>query len=136
MSLLFESLFLSELSVDAHPSEIASIVRFSRINNASNDLSGLLLFDGESFCQCLEGPESMVRDTMAKIAQDKRHTQFLPLHEGPLVDKRRFDAWYVGILAPSGPSPLHAFRSLRGPAAIEHLIALFRDGKKIGLHAV
>ena len=136
MSPHFESMFLSELSADANAGEIANIVRSSRANNAMNELTGLLLFDGERFCECLEGPEAMVQQTMAKIAVDPRHTQFQPLHNGQMAGKRRFDAWFVGILAPDGPSPLLEFRSLRGPAAIEKLVSFFREGKKRGLHAV
>ena len=76
----------------------------------------------------------MVHQESAKIAVDSRHAQFFPLHLGHIGGARRFDAWYVGFLAPDGPSPLLAFDSLQGTEAINQLIALFRDREKLGIH--
>lgn len=136
MPQLFESMFLSELAADTHPGEIGDIVRVSRANNAEAGLTGLMMFDGSLFCQNVEGPEGQVRDMIARIALDQRHTAFQPLHHGPATGVRRFDNWHIGILAPSGPSPLLAFRSLRGNDAIGHLLAIFRDSEKFGIHVI
>lgn len=91
MPQFFESIFLSELSPDVLPTEIGSIVRVSRAKYAAQTLSGVLMFDGERFCQQLEGPEAAVRKTVAKIAADSRHTCFQPLHQvlpaPPVVSK-------------------------------------------------
>lgn len=136
MQTIFESLYVSEFAADADPAEIANIVRVSRANNLIAGLTGVLMFDGSHFCQLLEGAEDAVRQTMAKIAIDARHTQFQPLHEGSIGLKRRFDAWHVGILAPDGPSPLLPCTSLRGNAAVEHLMSVYRASKQFGLHVV
>ena len=129
-------MFLSEFAADTHPGEIGRIVRVSRANNAAAGITGLLIFDGSLFCQVLEGPENAVRDMIAKIARDTRHESFLPLHHGPLEKKRRFESWHVGILAPSGPSPLLAFRSMNGLQAVEHLVSIFVDSEKFGIHII
>ena len=136
MSEFFESMFLSEFSTDTDPAEIAEIVRVSRANNATAGVTGVLMFDGTLFCTYLEGPETAVRRTFGKIAVDPRHTRFQPLHDGPIGAERRFKGWCVGMLAPDGPSPLLAFESLRGTAAIDHLILLFRESQKFGIHVV
>lgn len=136
MSEIFESIFLSEFSPDADPAEISRIVRVSRQQNAAAGLSGLLIFDGTLFCQVLEGPEAAVRRAVIDVEADPRHTQFRHLHRGFIGPKRRFEAWHVGILAPEGASPLRAFESMRGPAAIEHLISLYRDSPKLGMQVL
>jgi len=136
MAQFFESMFLSEFAAHTHPGEIARIVRASRVNNAAAGLTGVMMFDGSLFCQIIEGPEKTARDMIARIARDPRHTAFQPLHHGPVSPSRRFDAWHVGILAPSGPSPLLEFRSLRGLEAIEHLVAVFNDSEKFGIHVI
>ena len=127
-------MFLSELSPDVLPSEIGRIVRISRANNAEQALSGVLMFDGERFCQYLEGPEAAVRKIIATSAADPRHTAFQSLHQGDVGTNRRFNTWYVGILAPDGPSPLHAFSSVRGTAAVELLVSIFNQSHKLGIH--
>lgn len=127
---MFESLFVSKISPLAGAGEIANIVRVVRANNIANGLTGVLMFDGVRFCQHLEGPERIVRQTAEKIAVDPRHTRFQPLHAGQIGCKRRFGAWHVGVLEPDGPSPLLVFESLQGPAAVEHLVSVFRDKQK------
>ena len=127
---IFESLFVSEISVFAKPGEIANIVRVSRANNIAKRLTGVMMFDGVRFCQHLEGSETIIRQIAEKIAADPRHTCFQPLHAGQIGGKRRFEAWHVGVLEPEGPSPLLAFESLQGPVAVENLVSIFRDRQK------
>ncbi len=132
----FESMYVSEFAADAYPGEIADIVRVARATNALTGLTGVLLFDGNLFCQQLEGPETTVGHTIAKIAVDHRHTRFQALHEGPISKKRIVDAWHAGILAPDGPSPLTALRSLRGNAAVEHLLLVYHRSGEYGLDII
>lgn len=132
----YESIFLSELAPEVLPSEIGRLVRVSRANNAAQALTGVLMFDGERFCQQLEGPETSVKQTLAKIEVDPRHRGFQLLHTGVVGASRRFDNWHVGILAPDGPSPLHAFRSVRGIAAVDLLVSIFTQSDKFGLHVL
>lgn len=136
MAQIFESLFVSEISDFAQPGEIAKIVRASRANNFIRGLTGVLMFDGVRFCQHLEGPETIVRQTAEKIAVDPRHTRFQPLHAGQLGCRRRFESWHIGFLTPDGASPLIAFESLQGPDAVDHLVSVFRDRQKYGLHVM
>ena len=126
-------MFLSEFPSDADPAVIGEIIRVSRANNAAAGLTGVLMFDGTFFCQYLEGPETAVRRVVGKIAVDPRHTEFQLLHQGPIGAERRFEGWHVGMVAPDGPSPLLAFESLRGAAAIDHLIWVYRERQKYGI---
>ena len=95
MGQFFESMYVSEVAADAYPGEIADIVRVARATNALTGLIGVLMFGGNLFCQQLEGLETTVRNTIAKIAVDHRHTRFQALHQGPIGKKRSFDAWHA-----------------------------------------
>lgn len=136
MAAYFELMFTSQFSADAEPTEIAQIIRVSRAKNVAASLTGLLMFDGARFCQHIEGPEAEVRATINRIAADPRHMDFTQLHEGSNGHAGRFQAWQIGILAPDGPSPLQAFDTIRGPAAVEHLLSIFRERQKFGMHVV
>ena len=136
MTAYFELMFTSEFCAGVETSEIPQIIRVSRVKNVAASLTGLLMFDGERFCQHLEGPEPAVRATVGRITVDPRHTQFTHLHEGDIDGARRFPAWHIGILTPDGPSPLLAFGAMRGPAAVDHLLTLFRERQQFGMHVV
>jgi len=136
MAAYFELMFTSDFCADAEPAEIAQIIRVSRAKNVAASLTGLLMFDGARFCQHLEGPEAAVRATVARIAADPRHSQFTQLHAGGNGRAGRFSAWQIGILMPDGPSPLLALGAMRGPAAVDHLLSLFRERQKFGMHVV
>ena len=127
-------MFLSRLAPEVLPAEVAGIVHASRANNVAESVTGVMLFDGERFCHYLEGLESHVRRTVAKITTDARNTGFQQLHESLAGNTRRFEGWHVGILAPDGPSPLLAFESRRGNLAVDFLNTLYRDRKQFGVH--
>lgn len=54
---------------------VARILLSSRINNAKNNLVGVLYFGDGCFFQCLEGEEAAVDLLYAKILKDSRHKQ-------------------------------------------------------------
>jgi len=74
-------LYVSELThFDA--GEIDSICHQSRANHARDDITGLLVFDGQAFCQFVEGP----RDAIAALLErDARHVKMRVLQHGPVA---------------------------------------------------
>jgi hypothetical protein len=52
---------------------INDILEVSRRYNAEQGISGLLLFNGTYFLQCLEGGRSAVNETYQRIMRDRRH---------------------------------------------------------------
>ena len=53
---LYEVLYVSTLAPDQPLQVVAEIAAHARPANASMDITGLLIFDGQRFCQQLEGP--------------------------------------------------------------------------------
>lgn len=79
------------------PRSIAELVRHTRANNRALGVTGLLLFDGDWFCQLLEGEEQTVRNLVTAIARDTRHFGFRILHEGSRPEGPHFADWDVAF---------------------------------------
>jgi hypothetical protein len=92
-NLIFELVYTSVLAPASDVRCVADIVRRSRSYNLANGISGVLVFDGERFCQHLEGEQEAVLLLAAKIAGDSRHQQFRVLHQGSIGQQRRFGEW-------------------------------------------
>ena len=78
-----------------HPfsdADLALLLEQSRENNAELDISGMLLYRQGRFLQVLEGEDAPLRDKMAVIARDPRHTEVRTLLDEP-IDHRFFGQW-------------------------------------------
>ncbi|QQD20957.1 blue light sensor protein [Oceanospirillaceae bacterium ASx5O] len=73
-------------------SSIGSILAQSRRNNQKDQIGGVLFFGDGYFFQCLEGEESQVLQTYARITRDSRHTGATILQNKPIT-KRLFNDW-------------------------------------------
>lgn len=71
---------------------IGSILSQSRRNNQKAAVGGVLFFGDGYFFQCLEGEESAVTATYARILKDKRHHDARVLSKQP-ADSRLFSDW-------------------------------------------
>ncbi|WP_390346597.1 BLUF domain-containing protein [Variovorax boronicumulans] len=94
-----------------------------RARNAEDGISGLLVFDGQCFCQHFEGPREAVQGLMARLQRDPRHVALVVVHEGPLAE-RRYTGFAMGLAECEGPDPISALQTLRGEAALAHFLAL------------
>lgn len=92
MPSLWEAVYTSALREDAPEGTIAAIVRTARRHNQLNGITGILVFDGQLFCQYLEGAPQVVQSLLQRIAADRRHRDFTLHHEGAL-HQRRFESW-------------------------------------------
>jgi len=61
---LSEILYCSELAPDLPPDTVASIVARARVRNGELGITGLLVFDGQRFCQHIEGPPGALQTLM------------------------------------------------------------------------
>lgn len=97
-------LYVSAAAPNVGPDAVNALLKQSRRNNARNDLTGLLLFTGQSFLQILEGPAEVVGHTLARIAGDPRHCQMLSLLDHD-VEERSLGGWTMGYrsIAPLWP---------------------------------
>lgn len=64
----------------------------ARHSNARDNVTGALICRRDVFIQLLEGPEDKVKQTVARIARDDRHTE-MALHVQSRIPDRLFGAW-------------------------------------------
>ena len=120
---LHEFLYCSLLTQDLPPATVGAIVTQARARNAVDGISGLLVFDGQFFCQHFEGPREAAQGLMERLQRDPRHADLVVVHEGPLA-ARRYTGFAMGLAECEGPAPISALQALRGEAALAHFLAL------------
>ena len=93
-------IYMSRLAPGADYRAFAAVCRRARTYNPSLGVGGVLLFDGERFCQWLHGDPSVVQTLMATIAQDHRHTDLQLLHCAAKTDEDSDSRWCCGFVLP------------------------------------
>lgn len=76
--------------------ELLDILKVSRENNSSRDVTGLLLYKGGNFMQVLEGPDEVVEALYEKIKTDLRHKDVNVLSREQ-ISNRQFPAWEMAF---------------------------------------
>lgn len=89
---LLQLVYMSRARGRWDEAQIASVQAISQERNEGCGITGLLLFDGTRFIQALEGPNSSVRATMARIASDPRH-DMIQYASDRMVAERQFGLW-------------------------------------------
>jgi hypothetical protein len=117
-------LYLSQLDRDAGFTVVKDIVRASRAHNRSRGITGALLFDGERFCQLLEGGEGDLDLLMQRIERDVRHGAIRILHRGA-AGARALRSWRSGYCESANDlDPFDGDNGLAGPAAVQRFVTL------------
>ncbi len=119
--MIFELVYTSVLAPAADVRGIADIVRRARSHNRVRGITGLLVFDGDRFCQLLEGEYEQVLMLAGRIELDRRHEQFTIVQQGFGSVQRRFPSWDMAYALDTHGSVLAALAGLRGPNATSFL---------------
>jgi hypothetical protein len=85
-------IYISRAKQNFTSSDLADLRDLADARNRSEDITGLLLFDGTRFIQALEGDAAAVQAVMNRIAKDPRHdniSYFKPI----TTDCRQFKSW-------------------------------------------
>ncbi|MFW1678601.1 BLUF domain-containing protein [Pontibacter sp. JAM-7] len=98
MSNLIHIIYVSQSDMAWDDSKIKEILSAARQSNSQLDITGMLLFDGGSFFQVLEGDKVAVRKLYEKIKRDKRHQKLVKVIEEP-IESRSFSDWTMGYSA-------------------------------------
>lgn len=117
-SRLYEVLYISTIAPDAPVSVVAEIAAKARIANQQRDITGLLIFDGQRFCQQLEGTQKQVLSLLERIRLDPRHVDVNVVHHGPLAT-RRFKQFDLGYTSVDDEDALALLEQLDGQAAMD-----------------
>ena len=120
---LYEILYISTLAPDTPISAIAKISRHARAANNTQQVTGLLVFDGIRFCQQFEGNKQQTMLLIEKIKRDSRHTNVEILHHGELAE-RRFRTFSTGYSIVDDVDALEALKQLEGLPAVQALLKL------------
>ena len=114
---LSEVLYVSTLAPGQPLGVVAEIAAQARVANGQLDITGLLIFDGQRFCQQLEGPKKQVLKLIERIRNDPRHTKVEVLHHGPLAG-RRFHQFSLAFSTVEDVDALERMEQLDGDAAL------------------
>ena len=113
-------LYISTARTPLDQTEIDTLLRLSRRNNAAAGVTGLLVVGGRRFMQALEGPIDAVEAVYDRICRDTRHFAVVMLTRQP-IEQRMFDGWAMGYRA--GPDPTGTAL----PEVVESLTATIDD---------
>lgn len=95
-------LYISTARSKFTSNEMEQLLRISRRNNASVNVTGLLIAGDNRFLQLLEGPSEQVTATYKRIEADKRHFGTVILSK-KAVNERLFSQWDMGYRASALP---------------------------------
>lgn len=96
MPKIVQLIYSSVLSPSTKISEVSAIIRSSRTRNFSSGITGVLLFDGQHFCQCIEGEIAHVNQLSENIKKDSRNVDFKVIYLDTTKDTRSFSNWRAG----------------------------------------
>lgn len=95
---LIQTIYFSEISTDITAKDIEKILTSSRKNNAKNNITGLLAFNGKYFLQALEGLRSNVSNCMEMISKDPRHKSLCVMSHREIAE-RDFSGWDMAYVS-------------------------------------
>ena len=90
-------LLYASRAVDASPAAIEAILASARQHNHESGITGILVYGGGVFMQCLEGGRQAVNDLYGTIQRDARHKDVVLLHYEEVLE-RRFGGWTMGLV--------------------------------------
>lgn len=118
---LQQFLYISCLSAECLLTDVVRIISSSRRNNAAAGITGLLYFDGKSFCQYLEGEADVLERLRLTILADRRHQDIRIILEGRMT-ARQFPNWRMGFAYRDTTPLLSRLNELRGEEALAELM--------------
>ncbi len=101
---MLQLVYISTARAALSAAEHEAILVSSRRNNARCGVTGLLVVGGRRFLQALEGPDSAVLETYARIQADPRHFALVRLTCGPIAETG-FGDWSMGFEVGGAPKP-------------------------------
>ena len=126
MTELHEILYCSLLAPGQPTEVVGQIVTRARARNATEGITGLLVFDGMRFCQHFEGPRKQVLGLLNRLEADPRHIEMRVVYEGGL-SKRRYQRFEMGLAQTEDDEEgkdLAILQQLDGAEALERFLAL------------
>ena len=89
--------YTSLARIDLQASDLEAIHRTAREQNASDGITGLLVFNGTHFLQIIEGAEDAIEDLVERLRKDPRHNGF-EIRDRHKMDARSFPDWSMELV--------------------------------------
>ena len=119
--------FASRARAGLRASEISALIGTSREHNARDDVTGVLLYSGESFVSIIEGRDAAISGLWRRLLLDDRQRGIASLFDRT-VEARAFSGWRAGYVSEQQLAPeLSRWRALCAalPAAeVAQIVAL------------
>ncbi|VVE51233.1 hypothetical protein PCA20602_04717 [Pandoraea capi] len=115
--------YISRALPDLDPVALSKIIVHSRGFNDTHGVTGLLLYDGMTFCQYIEGPAQALADARQRIEASRHHCAIQVLLDGTPRQPGAFSSWSLGYLVLDEPA--HALHTFVMPADHAQLIGAF-----------
>ncbi|MEJ7930048.1 BLUF domain-containing protein [Ramlibacter sp. AN1015] len=96
-------------------SELKHLLSRAQARNAEFGVTGLLLFRGGAFAQCIEGPAESIEHILGVISADPLHTDIV-ITSRERVTERAFPEWSMALRTVHG-----SFMSFGGPRLSKRL---------------
>ena len=77
--------------------EVDSMLSSARINNPLEGITGVLIFNGDSFMQILEGGEAAIDGLVERLRSDPRHSN-MAVRDERTIETRTFPDWSMAYL--------------------------------------
>ncbi|CAN5286835.1 hypothetical protein BH11PSE9_BH11PSE9_19230 [soil metagenome] len=117
-------LYLSNLAPSFDFGTFKTILDVSRLRNPAVGISGALVFDGERFCQLLDGPGAAVQSLIDRLRADPRHVDITVLHAGSNAGNPILPGWANGYCGANDLDVFTGEAGLRGEAALAAFAAI------------
>jgi hypothetical protein len=93
---LFSLTYVSSARAELGTEELTLILESAVRHNTAQQVTGMLLYLNGSFMQVLEGEETAVDETYARVRQDPRHMGCFVIERAP-IKVRSFAQWSMGF---------------------------------------
>ena len=100
MTKLHSIVYLSTAAKELSTVEMNSLLLDARTHNGQLSITGVLLYSGLYFMQCIEGPEAALRSTFERVQASTKHKGVVRLLDCS-VESRQFSSWTMGFLQPT-----------------------------------
>ncbi len=121
---IFCVLWTSQLSPLLAPGDVPEIWRSSRERSQRLGLTGAMVFDGERFCELLEGEANKILAVCRDIEFDTRHVGMRVLHAASAIALRQLAAWCSGYCEVTELEPFSGPAALEGEPAVSAFLSL------------
>lgn len=91
--LIYSSISSEEVNFDI----VGEILTHAVTKNQEDEITGMLVYDGHSFLQCIEGSELAIDALLQKLRTDQRHHS-LHISGEEYDEKRLFSNWNMGYM--------------------------------------